>query len=367
MDDETELSTNRTNRPPLEELTSSFQSGNQELSTRNRSGAFGGRITQSLRKPLMSDTLTSTPMPYPTIQNESAAGKYSVGVSTPSSMSSPYSSRLKQSPPRIIPFSIPASQLEGTPIHIQAQMLTENTLRSVGVRSSDEEDDEFQINRAPVNSSGQKQSWDVSNMDRDDSESRANFEKFLEKRNQVQHVYKHPLDIPSSSMKRPREEENVQEEGSFKAPSIIEGSSFKAPSIIEGSRAPSVVDEEAGAYEFSGGLQQYKDDGINRGSMSGSSFSSLSPRDGRASVIPAQFNLQVFPEQFRTPPGSIKLTKVYDLFNQRPGAMLTVQDIMDYSNDESYSQVTVSLIISLLERKKFIKKVGKREAWVIRR
>lgn len=123
---------------------------------------------------------------------------------------------------------------------------------------------------------------------------------------------------------------------------------------------------EVEAYEFSDGIGQGKRERISLLSSIGSS-STTTENSSRTSIIPAQFNLIHFPEQFRTPPASIKLIKVYDLFNARPGVLLTVKDILNLVNDQDYDEMIVSSLIHVLRRKKYIKQVGEREAWVIRR
>lgn len=269
------------------------------------------------RRTPLSDTFSS-PMPLPTLR-DNVLKKYR--AETPSTSSSLYSNQLRQSPPRTIPYTITESQLQGTPIREQVQMLTENTIRSVGIRSSDDEELFSGVKEST------QQDWGDFDMNEENPESRARFEQFLEDRQPLK--------------KRSRDESEAGHEFS-------DGIMQYGASVV--------------GYEFSDGLQ-YNEGLTERGSY----LSSLSSRDGRTSMIPAQFNLQVFPEQFRTPPGSIKLTKVYDLFNERPGTMLTVKDILSSVKDDDYTETAVDLLISLLERKKYIKKVGKREAWVIRR
>ncbi|KAI8884784.1 hypothetical protein K501DRAFT_332457 [Backusella circina FSU 941] len=83
--------------------------------------------------------------------------------------------------------------------------------------------------------------------------------------------------------------------------------------------------------------------------------------------IPARFNLKYFPDTFRTPPASTQLTRVFNLFSERPGQMLTLDDVLNLLNDSSFKEDHVILLIDLLKRKKFLKPVGDGRAWTIRR
>lgn len=273
--------------------------------------------------------------------------------------------------------------------------------------------------------------WEVNNMDTDDTESRAHFIKFLAQRNKLQDlpstsVFKQPH-LPATSNKRFRAEDK-DEEGAMRAspsarlrsaepssprfqtaepsprfrpekePSPQFGIEEEPSPLLfrpEGTSSPQFrsdimpsplhhhlqqqrqEEDEVAAYEFSDGLAPYHNEpnnsyahSFNSGSLTDRSSETTTTKDEHTSTtaqIPAQFNLHYFPEQFRTPPGSIKLTKVYNEFNKRPGTLLNVQDIITALDDATYKEEYVSLLINLLARKKFIKKVGNREAWVIRR
>ncbi|KAI8094179.1 hypothetical protein BDF21DRAFT_489729 [Thamnidium elegans] len=435
-DDETEGSTNR---PTIDGDTKDAfpYQHNRDITNVGMTSTFGGRLRKSLRKtfasPTTLDTTTSGPPGFPRIDMRSP--------STSSNTSSVDSNRIRPtlSPPRTMPFGIPNSQLLGTPIREQAIILTENTLRSVGIRSSDSDSDggpfhpdtpsrsvpgsqrsrlytprksksvdttmEEGGTALAGSSSEVNKAWEISNMDTDDTESRANFVKFLEQRNKLQDlpttsVFKQPY-LPSATNKRFRaeEEEEVIERRVIRSSSSPQFQSeepsprfrTEEPSPLlfrpEGTSSPQFrseimpspmqqeeEEEDVAAYEFSDGLPQYNNntyaDSFHTGSLTDKSSNSTRSKDEQPTTtaqIPAQFNLQYFPEQFRTPPGSIKLTKVYNEFNKRPGTLLTVQDIITNLNDPTYKEEFVSLLISLLARKKFIKKVGNREAWVIRR
>ncbi|KAI9262966.1 hypothetical protein EDC94DRAFT_607923 [Helicostylum pulchrum] len=445
-DDETEASTNR---PVIDDNTKDSFSypHNRDITSVGMTSTFGGRLRKSLRKgfasPTTLDTTTSGPPGFVHIDMHSP--------STSSNTSSMNSGHMgpRLSPPRRMPFSIPRSQLQGTPIREQAIMLTENTLRSIGIRSSDSDSDGGpfhpdtpsrsipgsqrsrlytptksksvdttmeEAETAVAGKSGEtSKPWEVSNMDTDDTESRAHFIKFLEQRNKLQDlpspsVFKQPY-LPGTTNKRfqtgeeedevmisspsprfqteepsPRfrsEEEasprfGIEEEAS---PLLFrrEGTSssqFRSEIMPSPIRQQQEGDEVA-AYEFSDGLAPYSNSYANSfrsGSLTDRSSESTKSKEEHTTTtktktarIPAQFDLRYFPEQFRTPPGSIKLTKIYNEFNKRPGTLLNVQDIIASLNDPNYKEEFVSLLINLLARKKFIKKVGNREAWVIRR
>jgi hypothetical protein len=83
--------------------------------------------------------------------------------------------------------------------------------------------------------------------------------------------------------------------------------------------------------------------------------------------IPATFNLKYFPDSFRTPPNSTLLTRVFNLFSERPGQMLTLDDVITLINDKSVSHDGVNILIDLLKRRKFLKPVGDGLAWTLRR
>ncbi|KAI8988200.1 hypothetical protein BDF20DRAFT_910722 [Mycotypha africana] len=89
---------------------------------------------------------------------------------------------------------------------------------------------------------------------------------------------------------------------------------------------------------------------------------------GLTGQIPARFDLKYFPDQFKQPPASTQLTRIYNYFADRPAQMLTAEDYLKHVNNE-YDKETVHVLINLLARKKFLKRVGDRErgAWTIRR
>ncbi|KAI7888986.1 uncharacterized protein EV154DRAFT_516194 [Mucor mucedo] len=279
LEDDTQVfSTNSTNRPVILERT-----GGTAEKRKRMGNTFSERLKYR-RTPFMSDTFSS-PLRPPTDRH------FNMGGNTPSTSSSAYSRKMRQSPPRTVPFTLSDSQLQGTPIAEQVRLLTENTMHSVGYRVSDEEVDNFA-------------------MDVEDRESKERFEAFFKSRQ------------PTSEIE---------------------------------------------AYEFSDGIRPLEGMMGERrissyyGSEVGSSMSGSSE-----SFIPKQFNLIHFPEQFRTPPTSIRLTKVYDLFNNRPGILLTVKDVLALM-DGDHDETTISYLIQVLRRKKYIKQVGEKEAWVIRR
>ncbi|KAI8971044.1 DASH complex subunit Ask1-domain-containing protein [Pilobolus umbonatus] len=88
---------------------------------------------------------------------------------------------------------------------------------------------------------------------------------------------------------------------------------------------------------------------------------------GQSGEIPARFSLHYFPKEYQHPPLSTILTKVYNIFNDRPGMMLTAVDVWQCVNDDSYSNDDVALLIRTLANKMFLKRVGESDSWTIRR
>ncbi|ORZ19395.1 hypothetical protein BCR42DRAFT_449150 [Absidia repens] len=148
------------------------------------------------------------------------------------------------------------------------------------------------------------------------------------------------------------------------------------------------------AYEFSPVMPRHAQDDEDGGS-GGGRFTPYSQRDtssshasgytttgsissmmtmmtGVSGQIPAKFALHYFPETFRDPPASVRLTKMYNLFAERPGQMLSwkqVVDLMraDQENDDEalFQQDTLRLFLDVLTRKRFLRRMEK--GWTLRR
>lgn len=131
-------------------------------------------------------------------------------------------------------------------------------------------------------------------------------------------------------------------------------------------------EQEVEAYEFSDGLlpygSAYNEIRMHTTDTTTNSTTSRQSITSTSSSIPRKFELKYFTEKFRNPPNSLKLTKIYNEFNKRPGTLLTIEDVMNYLDDTSFTIEFVSLSIGILTRKRFLRMVGdKGDAWVIRR
>jgi hypothetical protein len=398
LDEESEYSTNR---PAFEGSSVGSRTSfrlNHNVTTNDITNltSMGGFLRNSLRQPPSATTMDTT------TEENRLRQHYNHSMSSGSSISNrpPLTS-----PPRNIPFSIEASSLRGTPVHEQARILTNNTFEQLGIRSSESESSQQRLKATEKKKEEFGRAWQESNMDKDDEESRAKFNEFLQKRqvrlqdmqegveletirprvkspsDRARHLEEEPLLVGTPTMERvvanliqkdlqhevPRNEEisdfDVEMEDNISA-LAKSPNSFNVPSFTP-LRDPV---SDIGAYEFTNSLNQQSDHYMGTPSSTRTGGSDMTMKQGQhTSLIPAQFHLQYFPEKFRSPPASIKLTKVYNEFNDRPGTMLTKQQVIEFINDTSYTEEYVSILISLLTRKKYLKKVGNHDAWVIRR
>ncbi|KAF1802599.1 DASH complex subunit Ask1-domain-containing protein [Mucor lusitanicus] len=290
-------------------------------------------------------------------------------ISTGSSTSSSFRRNLISSPPRTIPFGKPESSLAGTPIREASIIMTQNLLEANGVRSSDDDSldfdpegrkkkprlDDNKPSSQPTHENAGK-SWDDTNMmEVDDEESRARFNQF--------YMQRQPQ---GASQELPTWRSTERSPSTHSA-------RFESPLAGTHQILQNMSDTEVGAYEFSDAmpqdrLEEYhaRERQNNSGSdltfLSGSNMTMISGSTGQ---IPAKFDLQYFPEKFRVPPASVKLTRVYNYFHDRPGIMSTVQDVHTQLSDVSVENI--ALLIHVLIRRKFLKKVGDRDAWTLRR
>ncbi|CAO3591859.1 unnamed protein product [Absidia cylindrospora] len=147
------------------------------------------------------------------------------------------------------------------------------------------------------------------------------------------------------------------------------------------------------AYEFSPLIPRHAQDDEDGGS-GGGRFTPYSQRDtsshasgytttgsissimtmmtGLSGQIPSKFALHYFPETFRDPPASVRLTKMYNLFAERPGQMLSWKQVVDLTradqeNDDEaiFQQDTLRLFLDILTRKRFLRRMDK--GWTLRR
>jgi len=264
--------------------------------------------------------------------------------------------------------------------------MTQNILEASGIRSSDDDSLDFdpegnkkkatseekKPSRQPANENAGK-AWDDTNMmEVDDEESRARFNQFFMQR---QHQSANTPDIEGSSRWRKVDRSPSNHSARFESP--LAGARTRHP-ILQDMTATEhqqqdMSDADVGAYEFSDAMPQDRLEEYHareRQNTSGSdltfhSGSNMTMISGSTGQIPAKFDLQYFPEKFRVPPGSVKLTRVYNYFHDRPGIMSTVQDVHVHLPDVSVE--SIELLIHVLIRRKFLKKVGDKEAWTLRR
>lgn len=398
QDDESDYSTNR---PAFDEssMGSSGYRMNHHITANDITNLTGrqGLMRSRLRQSTIDTTSENNPL-RPTFTPARSMVSMSSGSSA--------SQRDAMSPPRTVPFELPSGSLQGTPIREQAKVLTEHTLRQVGIHSSESESSGTkQATVAAKDKESYGRAWGESNMDTDDPVSRAKFNEFLQKRHyrleemaegEELQTIRAPVKSPSNRtpiFKQPQEDAvlvgtpTVERVMAMKQTDLRpantplsssshrrnrELSDFEAGSFTP-LRGSSLNEEDMGAFIFSDTLPE-QDGQSKRNSLLGTPSSTrtgeteMTMMQGQhTSMIPAHFDLHYFPEKFRVPPGSVMLTKVYHEFNDRPGTMLTVQDIIHHINDPAYTENYVSILISLLTRKKYLKKVGNHDAWVIRR
>ncbi|CAO3615853.1 unnamed protein product [Mucor hiemalis] len=393
QDDDSEYSTNR---PAFDEssIGSSYRmnhhiTANDITNLTGRPGLIRTRLRQS------ASSINSTN------ENNPLRPTYTPARSTVSmSSGSSASHRNDMSPPRTIPFELPSGSLQGTPIREQAKVLTEHTLRQVGIHSSESESSGARPTptpAAPKDKESYGRAWGESNMDTDDPESRAKFNEFLQKRSyrleemaEGEELQTIRAPVKSPSNRTPIFQQREQESVLVSTPTIERVMAMKQTDLRQiqtpirrdrelsdfepETSTPvrgSLNDEDVGAFEFSDnlpdGLQQ-RNSLFGTPSSTKTGESDITMMQGQyTSMVPAHFDVHYFPEKFRTPPSSVMLTRVYHEYNDRPGTMLTVKDIMQHINDPTYTEKHVSILVSLLTRKKYLKKVGNHDAWVIRR
>ncbi|KAG0175509.1 DASH complex subunit ask1 [Apophysomyces sp. BC1034] len=339
------------------------------------------------------------------------------------------------SPPRTIPFAKTPAQLLRTPRREAAKMMAEDLLWSAGGRSpssqSSGSDRRPSVKGKGKEKSSMEDAWTESNLDKEDEDGRAKFEKFAMKRKlQLQQMGEHEelpsipprnrspmaqspwiMDrvLPSTptmqrvlttynqdlrTMKRQRTSQdepdrdmdgNAMDGLDWEKDGRDAWSGHNADfQSFEYDRSQMDTgsgkeDGDHAAHEFSGPIlpdntlrtpsegahsMVRMSPGMHSGNMSVASTSTMTMVTGMTGQVPARFSLDYFASAFRTPPGSTQLTAVYCLFADRPGQMLTKDDVLGLLPD--YGHETVSLLVDLLARKRFLKRVGT-AGWTLRR
>lgn len=495
---DTASETSSTNRPPLDDHTI-----RSDRSQRN------WRLMPQDMTTTTSQQQQGGPQPTPaTTMNQESFLKPSPASTT--------SSLHGRSPPRVIQEHLNPDVLLNTPQREAAQIMTDHLLRSVGVNSSSDSDHSGEGFKRPArphrpslqpshhrettqsststrrDKGKQVRAWETTDMDVEDPEGRARFEKFMESRNQkfkempsdlelrtvrtpvrspssnryrASHVYQQEDDddtgedllantpteqrvlntkqqdlrqASASAIAQPPVKKRIRDEmmeetsqssssrnsrdqftGGVRRRTIIQQldnvemdldveeennrrTGFKSPAQFMHLPSPQVHQQEqeqqqdsesdAGAYLFSDTLPQQihqqqdtmskrsqslgtmdsstEGGGVDRGARehTGSSYMTMKTGQLTSQQVPAQFSLKYFAPTFQKAPASTHLTKIYQIFDARPCGMLTVQDVQTHlGNDDKLGDEEVQLYIEVLQGKKFLKKVGSRHAWVVRR
>jgi hypothetical protein len=361
----------------------------------------------------------STAGPSHTIQTDVSSSSFSTtsslqNIVRKSSHKRGHPSGAMQSPPRIIPFAPSPRSLINTPTREAARIITDNTFQAAGIRSSEDDDDSMELSeelahKRPKLKGKQPadQPWDATNiMGTDDVESRARFDSFLKARQSHRDEFpswagsikspsnRHMRDqtplastpttnrvLDQKQMKLPTDMKDAQplQEETSSSLQLQSPEGFLLPSTPYRQNTEEPSDQEGiGAYEFSDQLENQSNDRFASylakekqspltEEMTFGSGSNMTMISGYTGQIPARFDLKYFPSRFRTPPGSSQLTRVYNFFAERPGAMLTRQDFLNYADSSEYSESRVKILIDVLVIKRFLKQVGDKEAWTIRR
>jgi hypothetical protein len=106
--------------------------------------------------------------------------------------------------------------------------------------------------------------------------------------------------------------------------------------------------------------------------MTGSTNSMITMVSGLSGQIPAKFALDYFPETFREPPASTRLTKMYNLFADRPGQLLYWRQVVDLMRADAEhadyainQQDSMRILLNMLTRKRFLRRIDS-DSWILR-
>ncbi|KAI7847969.1 DASH complex subunit Ask1-domain-containing protein [Circinella umbellata] len=406
---------------PWDRLKDKFSPSSQDLSRLlhrpPHSHLPGSRTTAT------SATLTR---PHVTVNRTNT---YTTTGSSTGESSTTASLRHRTSPPETIPFRLSASELLQTPAREAANMLVDNTLRRIGAMSSpsSDDDDTSETSKQQQQSKPQEhnygdetpKSW-VAN--KDNEEGRERFEGFMQQRRayykdmamdaelpvvrnrplpkspghqqQAQDfTTAFPLPINNNSSKtaspsvnfdqdlRPPSKRTLSDFMDDDPNSLLPSSSPSTTTILRNEGHDNVEEEQVdeldeeededmgGAFEFSqiqpsDLVAPHTDDrqsGMSTpsGSVGGISVSSS------ASQLPKEFSLHYFSNVYREPPASTELTRIYTLFEHRPGQSISVDQATELLDDRSFTSERVKLYIDVLASKKFLKKASAGR-WILR-
>lgn len=363
--------------------------------------------------PSISTSATSMPRPALTALSDS-------NVTSEEGMSD---RGLRTSPPHTISFGISPSQLIGTPAREAARMITDDMLRTAGATSppSSKASSSSAAAAKPQDKGKGRASAEQMNdfMADNDSSDKDHFEQFMKARQErlrqmgngqelptlrrVQRspggrsVYSDKGDLEGLRLantptmervhaqynedlrpsKRQRSDNDsmaldieVDDEDGWARRSVKDEFEFRARTPQEPSEHGD-NNSYVGAYEFSQIIPRTAPTAEKRENSSlysgESSNVSVTMMAGLTGQIPERFSLHYFPRAFQKPPGSTQLTRIYTIFADRPTQLLSLNDVIDIAQDasNSYNQDNVSILIDLLSRRHYLKKVG--SGWTLRR
>lgn len=245
--------------------------------------------------------------------------------------------RRRSSPPRTIPFRPSPDEILKTPRREAAKMLADDLMHTAGAPSSDSSSS-ASIVRPDKTTKDDEKYWTQS----DDAHG---FEAMMQQRRQTADFSPFP-NTPTTQ----RVLENYQTDFTRKRP------------WPEEERDGEDQDKSVGAYEFSQVMQPSAllDEQRQDHSLS----SNISMISGQSGQVPRRFDLQYFPETFRTPPNSTELIGVYTIFQECVGQLVTKDQIVGQM--KSVHPDKVGVLIDLLVRRKYVKRVDSAGGWTLR-
>ncbi|KAI7876364.1 hypothetical protein K492DRAFT_210408 [Lichtheimia hyalospora FSU 10163] len=339
-----ERSINSTSRPPFPSVasTSSRIASSVSRSPWRRLQNDLTRTTPSLANILPDRPPTQTAGPFSSFLTDS-----SLSVSMP---------HRHFSPPHTMPFGPSPDTLLKTPARQAARMMVDHLMYTQNAQStpSDKQTrDDLPAGRATTQDHG----------DKDDSLSdnipAVDFENFANRRKQafrnmiaeqeLPRVHNHGLQSPSRKRSHDNYHDNNSQSPLASTPVaeqvMVDYQNFLRPT----SPAPS---DMSGLNSHTGMITVTTTEGAAAAGVR------------REDEGPRPFRLQDFRHTFQIPPGSTKLTHVYNVFYERQGQALSMDDLKSLIPD--YDRATLDLLVGSLTRKKYLKKMESGMSWTLR-
>lgn len=263
------------------------------------------------------------------------------------------------SPPHTMPFGPSPDTLLKTPARQAARMMVDHLMYTENAQStpSDKQirDDDLPAGRAPVQEDDTKRV--DKNIDDDslsDNIPAIDFQNFAKRRKEafrnmvveqeLPRLHDHGLQSPS----RKRSYDDNHHQSPLATTPMAERVMADYQNYIRPtSPAPS---DMSGLNSHTGLITVTTTEGVRREDEE---------REG-----PRPFRLQDFRRTFQIPPGSTKLTHVYNVFYQRQGQALSMDDLRSLIPD--YDRATLDLLVGSLTRKKYLKKMESGMSWTLR-